>query len=217
MSPGGIEPPIVRFVAGSLIRWATATDFVVPRPGIEPGEQALRRRCRGPPPEARRCCCWRPASESNAVLPGSLPEARFRRAGHVALWCPANESNVARPESESRAWVPPGGARVCWSRQRESHSRSARTGRVSYCWTMTASVLRGAFWWSESDSNRSRARCELTLRACGRPMKIAWCPRKELNLPPPGSQPGARPSSYVGAKAIEDGADYRTNKSQRSA
>ena len=122
-------------------------------------------------------CCWRPASESNAVLPGSLPEARFRRAGHVVLWCPANESNVERPESESRAWVPPGGARVCWSRQRESHSRSARTGRVSYCWTMTACVWVERIGL-EPITSEVRAHSPRLRSSHG----CCWCPRKGSNL-----------------------------------
>lgn len=78
---------------------------------------------------------------------------------------------------------PPGGA--SWSRQRELHSRYARTGRGS--WLLNDDGVVASCGWSESDLNRSRAVCETTLRACGRPMCCGasisrWCPRKELNL-----------------------------------
>lgn len=179
-------------------------DDVVPRPGIEPGERRLeggavvlhpRLVLFGAPPASRtlysRVRSPRPGSAGRDMwFSGAPPTSRTLRV----------RSRSPEPGSARR------GACLLEPSARVALAFRAYRARVVLLDHDGIGASRAAYWWSESDSNRSRARCELTLRACGRPMLLrttgAHGRDRTCNLPEVSRVLG--PSSCVG-KTIEDG------------
>ena len=157
-------------------------DDVVPRPGIEPGVRRLEGGAVVLHTRLESGLLLAPRQRVERCTPGFAPRGPVPPGRTCGSLVPRQRVERCDPESESRAWVPPGGARVCWSRQRESHSRSARTGRVSYCWTMTASVLV----LRSGGANRTRTDHERGASSLSAPAAVpcvaCWCPRKGSNL-----------------------------------